>query len=241
MDSTTGLVYAQQRYYDPVLGRFLSPDPVETNPNTGGSFNRYKYASNNPYRFVDPDGRADVNGFDADPKHADRVMRNATSAFELPNTFTFGMHGNQFITQTERGNQYKIGIMAEKFQVNGMKSGENVFGLSCRFGMTTDAGNNQAQSLANINKSSVYGADGWTNWVKDGDVTTVKVWSGLKGTGTQGAFQKFLPGGDGPVAGAAISSISINTKTGGVSYTYRESVTGSRIKQERTVELKAKK
>lgn len=57
MDQATGLVYAQQRYYDPMLGRFLSPDPVETDPNSGASFNRYNYANNNPYRFTDPDGR----------------------------------------------------------------------------------------------------------------------------------------------------------------------------------------
>jgi RHS repeat-associated protein len=36
-----GLVYMQQRYYDPVGGRFLSIDPVVTDANTGGSFNRY--------------------------------------------------------------------------------------------------------------------------------------------------------------------------------------------------------
>ena len=46
-----------QRYYDPIIGRFLSPDPVETNPNNGASFNRYWYGNNNPYKFVDPDGR----------------------------------------------------------------------------------------------------------------------------------------------------------------------------------------
>jgi hypothetical protein len=34
-----------------------STDPVQANPNTGGSFNRYSYANNNPYRFTDPDGR----------------------------------------------------------------------------------------------------------------------------------------------------------------------------------------
>jgi RHS repeat-associated protein len=56
-DALTGLSYAQQRYYDPLLGRFLSPDPVETDPNSGGNFNRYWYANNNPYRYTDPDGR----------------------------------------------------------------------------------------------------------------------------------------------------------------------------------------
>ncbi|MGH8032001.1 MAG: RHS repeat-associated core domain-containing protein [Luteimonas sp.] len=40
-----------QRYYDPQIGRFDSRDPAES------EFNRYNYASNNPYRFTDPDGR----------------------------------------------------------------------------------------------------------------------------------------------------------------------------------------
>jgi hypothetical protein len=47
----------QQRYYDPQIGRFLSNDPVSANATTGGNFNRYNYANNNPYRFTDPDGR----------------------------------------------------------------------------------------------------------------------------------------------------------------------------------------
>ncbi len=53
-DKSTGLSYMQQRYYDPVAGRFLSPDPVASG---AGSFNRYWYANNNPYTLVDPDGR----------------------------------------------------------------------------------------------------------------------------------------------------------------------------------------
>ena len=35
----------------------MSIDPVVTDANTGGSFNRYAYANNNPYKYVDPDGR----------------------------------------------------------------------------------------------------------------------------------------------------------------------------------------
>ena len=56
-DPDTALVYMQQRYYDPIAGRFLSVDPVTTDPNTGAMFNRYMYANNNPYRYIDPDGR----------------------------------------------------------------------------------------------------------------------------------------------------------------------------------------
>jgi hypothetical protein len=47
----------QQRFHDPVAGRFLSIDPVTTDANTGGSFNHYVYANNNSFAYVDPDGR----------------------------------------------------------------------------------------------------------------------------------------------------------------------------------------
>jgi uncharacterized protein RhaS with RHS repeats len=45
----------QARYYDPVIGRFYSNDPVGF---TGDitTFNRYSYVGNNPYKYVDPDG-----------------------------------------------------------------------------------------------------------------------------------------------------------------------------------------
>ena len=56
-DADTGLVYMQQRYYDPVAGRFLSPDPVTTNTTTGETFNRFAYANSNPFKYIDPDGR----------------------------------------------------------------------------------------------------------------------------------------------------------------------------------------
>src|SRR5690606_5672679 len=59
-DVGTGLVYMQQRYYDPQLGLFLSVDPVTAYSNPIGQFHSYRYANNNPYRFTDPDGRQSV-------------------------------------------------------------------------------------------------------------------------------------------------------------------------------------
>jgi RHS repeat-associated protein len=56
-DPGTGLVYMQQRYYDPAIGRFLSVDPVGPLDNPINHFGRYHYANNNPYKYVDPDGR----------------------------------------------------------------------------------------------------------------------------------------------------------------------------------------
>jgi RHS repeat-associated protein len=52
----SGLVYAGARYYDPLIGRFLSVDPKEASEETPGSFNRYAYSLNNPYSYSDPDG-----------------------------------------------------------------------------------------------------------------------------------------------------------------------------------------
>ncbi len=53
-DAMTTLTYMQARYYDPVASRFLSVDPVAA---SAESVNRYWYANNNPYKYVDPDGR----------------------------------------------------------------------------------------------------------------------------------------------------------------------------------------
>lgn len=51
-------MYMQARYYDPVIGRFYSNDPVGyTDANPVHSFNRYMYVNNNPYKYVDPNGK----------------------------------------------------------------------------------------------------------------------------------------------------------------------------------------
>ena len=63
-DEDTGLQYFGARYYDPVLGRFMGVDPVGFQEDNIHSFNKYAYGNNNPYRFVDPDGRQAV-GVDA--------------------------------------------------------------------------------------------------------------------------------------------------------------------------------
>jgi len=60
-DTNLGLTYMQQRYYDPTIGRFYSNDPIGFNMSNPISFNRYAYANNNPYRFIDPDGSSPIS------------------------------------------------------------------------------------------------------------------------------------------------------------------------------------
>jgi len=50
-DAAIDLYYFNARYYDPMVGRFTSPDPANQ------TLNRFEYALWNPLRYVDPDGR----------------------------------------------------------------------------------------------------------------------------------------------------------------------------------------
>ena len=46
------------RLYDPVLGRFHSPDNFVQMPDFSQSFNRYSYCLNNPLKYTDPNGES---------------------------------------------------------------------------------------------------------------------------------------------------------------------------------------
>jgi RHS repeat-associated protein len=48
----TGLYYYRARYYDPVLKRFISEDPI----GLAGGLNSYGYVDNNPLDWLDSDG-----------------------------------------------------------------------------------------------------------------------------------------------------------------------------------------
>jgi RHS repeat-associated protein len=51
-DTDTGLYYYRARFYDPVVGRFISEDPIGFD----GGLNWYGYVENDPIDFSDPTG-----------------------------------------------------------------------------------------------------------------------------------------------------------------------------------------
>ena len=62
-DNASGLTYMQARYYDPLIGRFLSNDPVGFAEGGPTYFNRYAYVANDPINATDPTGKSAVTKF----------------------------------------------------------------------------------------------------------------------------------------------------------------------------------
>jgi len=60
-DSGSGLLYYGARWYDPVIGRFISADTIVPQPQNPQNLNRYSYVGNQPLRLVDPSGHAGVD------------------------------------------------------------------------------------------------------------------------------------------------------------------------------------
>ncbi len=57
-DSETGLYYYRARYYDPLIGRFISKDPI----GFAGGINKYVYVGNSPVTYIDPLGLLNLIG-----------------------------------------------------------------------------------------------------------------------------------------------------------------------------------
>ena len=55
-DVETGWYYLNSRYYDPTVGRFLSPDTILGANGGLQGYNLFAYCNNNPVMFADPSG-----------------------------------------------------------------------------------------------------------------------------------------------------------------------------------------
>ena len=66
------LYFYQSRWYDPLVGRFLSADTIVPDPKNPQALNRYAYGSGNPVKYTDPSGHA--------PEWLDNVWSYASGA-----------------------------------------------------------------------------------------------------------------------------------------------------------------
>ncbi len=133
------LVHMNGRIYDPLVARFMSADPIVTDPLNGQNYNRYSYVSNNPMGATDPTGfaegsietaRVDVTGKRETPDGS--VMKY--SGFADSHQPFMGIVREGSSPTTGRGGQrgpgggsgrsktYFIGGAADKFDEFGLKA-----------------------------------------------------------------------------------------------------------------------
>jgi len=77
----------QARYYDPVIGRFYSNDPVGFTGEVD-TFNRYSYVANTPYKYTDPTGMA--KGENNEPKRCAMGLCDDGTQQKLPSKYKNG-------------------------------------------------------------------------------------------------------------------------------------------------------
>ena len=90
-----GLINMNARLYDPVLGRFLSPDPFVQMPDFTQNFNRYSYCLNNPLVYVDENGELAwfvpiITGFIGGVSNLLANLKNIEGVWDGLSTFMVG-------------------------------------------------------------------------------------------------------------------------------------------------------
>jgi RHS repeat-associated protein len=56
-DTESGFIDYGARQYDSRFSRFIQPDPITSDPYNPQNLNHYTYVLNNPYKYVDPNGK----------------------------------------------------------------------------------------------------------------------------------------------------------------------------------------
>lgn len=117
-----GLINMNARLYDPVLGRFLSPDPYIQDILSSQNHNRYSYCLNNPLKYTDENGEffkwmwGAVSGFWKGVFRGENPFKTAWQGFSNAVKIDFGLFqgdlgqiGSRFtweLPQTMVGNVY---------------------------------------------------------------------------------------------------------------------------------------
>lgn len=131
-DITTGLHYNINRYYSPILGRYIEPDPIDID----GGWNSYNYALNNPVNNSDSKGLIPIlpvigltltidsmiDGMPPQGKLA-KVASSVSNLFKkTPLSASVKQGIVNFKPSTPHGNSLKSGRAAELYSLRDRKS-----------------------------------------------------------------------------------------------------------------------
>jgi RHS repeat-associated protein len=109
------LINMNGRVYDPVIGQFLSPDPVLQDEDNPLNYNKYIFVFNNPLKYVDPTGMTAENFFDATVTENSEAIDDMVEGGNTIRIISNTTGGELWITQEEweRGDYSKGYHLAE--------------------------------------------------------------------------------------------------------------------------------
>ena len=160
-----GLINMNARLYDPLLGRFLSPDLDLKDPEMLQNYNKYSYALNNPLKYTDPDGENPflawglgalfgyvANGYNTGNWGWNSVWSGAFTAAGLaagyttsgqnnPWTYSAQFVGNMFSQSLNFGSNFSISIYPYSLLTSGIdKNAGNGYALGVGTSLKYDNG-----------------------------------------------------------------------------------------------------
>ncbi|MBS1401534.1 MAG: hypothetical protein HPZ79_00915 [Oscillospiraceae bacterium] len=105
-DNETGFYYLESRYYDPVVGRFISPDSYASTGQGALGCNMFAYCENDPILYSDPCGTYRmIEGYEP-PKREPKPQNKATIGVGIEGSAAFGARitgGAQVVLDTGSG------------------------------------------------------------------------------------------------------------------------------------------
>jgi RHS repeat-associated protein len=127
-DAETGLDFFLARYYSAAEGRFITPDwssrpePVPyarlDNPQT---LNLYAYVKNNPLRYTDPDGHADVVAMCGDKRECHVTVSQTVGLFKGKTLkSTIGLEMDFTVTRDKNG-KVSVAVSSKATNISGDK------------------------------------------------------------------------------------------------------------------------
>ena len=97
MDEGNGLAYIRARYYSPSQGRFVTKDPITGSDGDSQSLNRFIYALNNPFLYVDTSGFFAWNSLGAGLLHFGAMSGDIVLSLLPATTAAFSVQKGNFV------------------------------------------------------------------------------------------------------------------------------------------------
>ena len=109
LDTSTGLYNYDARLYDPVVGRFITPDTVIPDIYNPQDLNRYSYVRNNPLKYTDPTGHYRDFGMGNDVVGKTGLLDTENEEDQVPDATSFEEeYGDYYDLMMDQFNPYGL-------------------------------------------------------------------------------------------------------------------------------------